>query len=165
MSEHGEVVELTGGQVLVRMLQAHGARAAFGIGGFQLLPYYDAMHDVAPALPHVLVKDERDGAFMADAYARVVGIPGVCDGTLGPGATNLITGLAESYGAGVPVIALAGRATRPSRDGMPRRSQTSWRCSGQPSRRPSGWNGSSACRSSFAAPTPSRPGGGPAPCC
>ena len=58
----------------------------------------------------MLVKDERDGAFMADAYARVARIPGVCDGTLGPGATNLVTGLAESFGAGVPVIALAGES-------------------------------------------------------
>ncbi|MCW3062945.1 MAG: thiamine pyrophosphate-binding protein [Solirubrobacterales bacterium] len=101
-------VELSGGQALVRMLREHGARWAFGIGGFQLLPYYDALHDAPPELVHVLVKDERDGAFMADAYARISRTPGVCDGTLGPGATNLVTGLAESYGAGVPVIALAG---------------------------------------------------------
>jgi acetolactate synthase I/II/III large subunit len=110
VSEPEETIELTGGQALVRMLQAHGARVAFGIGGFQLLPYYDALHDVHGQLDHMLVKDERDGAFMADAYARVARIPGVCDGTLGPGATNLVTGLAESFGAGVPVIALAGES-------------------------------------------------------
>ena len=110
MSEPEETIELTGGQALVRMLQAHGARVAFGIGGFQLLPYYDALHDVRGQLEHILVKDERDGAFMADAYARVARTPGVCDGTLGPGATNLVTGLAESFGAGVPVIALAGES-------------------------------------------------------
>jgi acetolactate synthase-1/2/3 large subunit len=110
VSESEETIELTGGQALVRMLQAHGARVAFGIGGFQLLPYYDALHDVRGQLDHMLVKDERDGAFMADAYARVAQIPGVCDGTLGPGATNLVTGLAESFGAGVPVIALAGES-------------------------------------------------------
>jgi len=110
VSEPEETIELTGGQALVRMLQAHGARVAFGIGGFQLLPYYDALHDVRGQLEHILVKDERDGAFMADAYARVARTPGVCDGTLGPGATNLVTGLAESFGAGVPVIALAGES-------------------------------------------------------
>lgn len=110
MTESDRVVELSGGQALVRMLQAHGARTAFGIGGFQLLPYYDALHDTAGDLTHILVKDERDGAFMADAYARIARTPAVCDGTLGPGATNLITGLAESYGAGVPVIALAGES-------------------------------------------------------
>jgi acetolactate synthase-1/2/3 large subunit len=110
MTDAGAQIELTGGQALVRMLQAHGARVGFGIGGFQLLPYYDAVHDVRGELEHVLVKDERDGAFMADAYARVARIPAVCDGTLGPGATNLVTGLAESFGAGIPVIALAGES-------------------------------------------------------
>lgn len=102
-----ETIELSGGQALARMLEAQGARWAFGMGGFQLLPYYDALSE-ASELRHALIKDERDGAFMADAYARVSGTPGVCDGTLGPGVTNLITGLAESFGAGVPVIALAG---------------------------------------------------------
>jgi acetolactate synthase I/II/III large subunit len=103
----GGTVELSGGQVLARMLEAQGARWAFGMGGFQLLPFYDALTE-AKDLRHALIKDERDGAFMADAYARVSGTPGVCDGTLGPGVTNLITGLAESLGAGVPVIAIAG---------------------------------------------------------
>jgi acetolactate synthase I/II/III large subunit len=110
MTDADDAIELTGGQALVRMLQAHGARVGFGIGGFQLLPYYDAMHDVRGELEHILVKDERDGAFMADAFARVARIPGLCDGTLGPGATNLVTGLAESFGASVPVIALAGES-------------------------------------------------------
>jgi acetolactate synthase-1/2/3 large subunit len=102
-----ETINLGGGEALARMLDAQGARRAFGMGGFQLLPYYDALaRGAGPS--HVLIKDERDGAFMADAYARVTNTPGVCDGTLGPGVTNLITGLAESYGAGVPVIAIAG---------------------------------------------------------
>lgn len=102
-----ETINLGGGEALARMLDAQGARRAFGMGGFQLLPYYDALSRRARP-SHVLIKDERDGAFMADAYARVTNTPGVCDGTLGPGVTNLITGLAESYGAGVPVIAIAG---------------------------------------------------------
>lgn len=102
-----ETINLGGGEALARMLDVQGARRAFGMGGFQLLPYYDALaRGAGPS--HVLIKDERDGAFMADAYARVTNTPGVCDGTLGPGVTNLITGLAESYGAGVPVIAIAG---------------------------------------------------------
>jgi acetolactate synthase-1/2/3 large subunit len=80
------------------------------MGGFQLLPFYDALRQLG--LRHVLINDERCGAFAADAYARVSNRPGVCDGTLGPGATNLVTGLVESLNAGVPLVALAGDANR-----------------------------------------------------
>ena len=100
--------ELTGGEALIRMFQAHGLSVMFGMAGFQLLPMYDGINRLSDAFRHILIKDERDGAFMADAYARVSGIPGLCDGTLGPGATNLITGLAESYNASIPVVAVAG---------------------------------------------------------
>lgn len=92
------------------MLQAYEVGPMFGMAGFQLLPFYDAVHELQ--LSHFLVNDERTGAFAADAYARVTGRPGVCDGTLGPGATNLVTGLVESLNAGVPVVALTGNANR-----------------------------------------------------
>jgi acetolactate synthase-1/2/3 large subunit len=82
----------------------------FGMGGFQLLPFYGAVRELG--LEHHLIADERCGAWAADAYARVTGRVGVCDGTLGPGATNLITALVESLNAGVPVIALVGDAIR-----------------------------------------------------
>ncbi|MPY73782.1 MAG: thiamine pyrophosphate-binding protein [Alphaproteobacteria bacterium] len=101
---------LNGGEALAEMLRAHGADVMFGMGGFQLLPFYEAVR--ALGLGHRLINDERTGAFAADAYARVTGRPGICDGTLGPGVTNLVTGLAESYNAGVPVIALAGDTNR-----------------------------------------------------
>ena len=74
----------------------------FGMGGFQLLPFYEAVR--ALGLKHFLINDERCGAFAADAYARVTNRPGVCDGTLGPGATNLVTGLVESFNAGIPQV-------------------------------------------------------------
>ena len=80
------------------------------MGGFQLLPFYAAMAE--EGLSHTLINDERTGAFAADAFARVSGRPGVCDGTLGPGVTNLTTGLVESLNAGVPVIAIAGDTNR-----------------------------------------------------
>jgi acetolactate synthase I/II/III large subunit len=102
------VRELSGGAAIAEMFIAHGASVMFGMAGFQLLPLYDAFQRSDGRLRHILVHDERDGAFMADAYARVAGRPGLCDGTLGPGATNLITGLAESLGASVPVVAVAG---------------------------------------------------------
>jgi acetolactate synthase-1/2/3 large subunit len=63
-------------------------------------------------MQHFLINDERCGAFAADAYARVTGRPGVCDGTLGPGATNLVTGLIESLNGGIPVVAIAGDTNR-----------------------------------------------------
>src|ERR1700688_3487710 len=101
---------MTGGRALAEMLQLAGAGAVFGVGGFPPPPFYDAIGPVG--LSHHLINDERCGAFAADAYARVSNRPGVCDGTLGPGATNLITGLVESQNAGVPLIALVGDANR-----------------------------------------------------
>ena len=102
--------EMTGGEALVRMLQAHGAGPVFGMGGFQLLPFYDAARRLA--LRHILINDERCGAFAADAYAKVSGRVGLCDATLGPGATNLVTGLVEALNAGSPVVALVGDTHR-----------------------------------------------------
>jgi acetolactate synthase-1/2/3 large subunit len=96
---------VTGGEALARMFKAAGAGPMFGMGGFQALPFYDAARRLN--LVHHLVNDERSGGFAADAYARVTGRPGLCDGTLGPGATNLVTALTESLNAGIPVVALA----------------------------------------------------------
>jgi acetolactate synthase-1/2/3 large subunit len=82
--------EMTGGEALVRMLLAHGAGPMFGMGGFQLLPFYDAARRLG--LNHHLINDERCATFAADAYAKVSGRVGLVDATLGPGATNLVTG-------------------------------------------------------------------------
>jgi acetolactate synthase-1/2/3 large subunit len=101
---------LNGGQALAEMLQAHQVGPMFGMGGFQLLPFYEAVR--ALGLKHYLINDERCGAFAADAYARVTNKPGVCDGTLGPGATNLVTGLVESLNAGIPQVAIIGDSNR-----------------------------------------------------
>src|ERR1700716_4417561 len=101
---------LNGGQALAEMLKLYGAGPMFGMGGFQLLPFYDASGPVG--LTHNLINDERCGAFAADAYARVTNRPGICDGTLGPGATNLVTGLVESLNGGIPVVAIAGDTNR-----------------------------------------------------
>ncbi|MBV37191.1 MAG: acetolactate synthase [Rhodospirillaceae bacterium] len=101
---------MTGGRALAEMLKLHDAAPMFGMGGFQLLPFYDAVRDVG--LTHTLINDERCGTFAADAFARVSGRPGVCDATLGPGATNLTTGLVESLNAGVPLVAITGDSNR-----------------------------------------------------
>ncbi|MGE0751781.1 MAG: thiamine pyrophosphate-binding protein [Variibacter sp.] len=101
---------MNGGQALAEMLRLSEVGPMFGMGGFQLLPFYEAMR--ALGLKHFLINDERCGAFAADAYARVTNRPGVCDGTLGPGATNLVTGLVESFNAGIPQVVLIGDTNR-----------------------------------------------------
>jgi len=101
---------MSGGRALAEMLKLHDAAPMFGMGGFQLLPFYSAVGEVG--LSHTLINDERCGAFAADAYARVAGRPGLCDATLGPGATNLTTALVESLNAGVPMIAITGNSNR-----------------------------------------------------
>lgn len=108
--QHNFSQPMNGGLALAEMLCAHGADTMFGMGGFQLSPFYEAVRILG--MGHNLINDERCGAFMADAYARVTGKPGVCDGTLGPGVTNLVTGMVESLNAGVPMIVIAGDANR-----------------------------------------------------
>ncbi|WP_376100768.1 thiamine pyrophosphate-binding protein (plasmid) [Roseomonas sp. CCTCC AB2023176] len=103
-------VRMTGGEALARSLQAAGAGPIFGMGGFQLLPFYEACR--ALGLRHFLINDERTGCFAADAYARVTGRVGFADATLGPGATNLVTALVEALNAGTPLVAITGDANR-----------------------------------------------------
>jgi len=95
-----------GGALLAGLLAEHGVRHVFGVPGGQTLALYDAILDASPALTHVLVRDERSGAYAADGYARMTGRVGVCDATVGPGAAKLPSGLGEALGASVPVIAL-----------------------------------------------------------
>lgn len=101
---------MQGGRALGEMLKLSEAGLLFGMGGFQLLPFYEACR--ALGLKHALINDERCGAFAADAYARITNRPGVVDATQGPGATNLVTGLAESFNAGIPIIAITGNTNR-----------------------------------------------------
>src|SRR5260221_9126796 len=101
---------MNGGRAIAEMLRLAAVGPMFGMGGFQLLPFYDALAQLG--MQHFLINDERCGAFAAEAYARVINRPGVCDGTLGPGATNLVTGLVEALNAGTPMVALAGDSNR-----------------------------------------------------
>lgn len=101
---------MSGGDALARLLQAFRVGPIFGMGGFQLLPFYDAARRLG--LRHHLINDERCGVFAADAYAKVSGRVGVCDATLGPGATNLVTGLVEALNAGTPLVVLVGDTHR-----------------------------------------------------
>lgn len=101
---------MTGGEALARLLAAHKIGPMFGMGGFQLLPFYDAVRRLG--LAHHLINDERCGIFAADAYAKVTGRVGVCDATLGPGATNLVTGMVEALNAGSPLVVIVGDSNR-----------------------------------------------------
>jgi acetolactate synthase-1/2/3 large subunit len=107
------VFRMTGGEAMAEMLRLYEAPYVFGIAGFQLLPFYDAVCRAGNRQPrHILVNDERTGAFAADGYARLSGKIGFCDGTLGPGATNLTTALVEAATAGIPLVAFIGDSNR-----------------------------------------------------
>src|SRR5581483_4533853 len=90
--------------ILVDILEAVGIDTLFGVPGGQTLPLYAAAR--RKQIRHVMMHDERNCACAADAYARISGKVGVCDATVGPGVTNLVSGLAEAYSSSVPVIAL-----------------------------------------------------------
>lgn len=92
------------GDALITCLLSIGADTCFGVPGGQTIPLYAAAR--RSGFRHVLMRDERNAACAADAYARISGRIGVCDATVGPGATNLISGLAEAYASAVPVLAI-----------------------------------------------------------
>ena len=103
---HGETV--TGAQSIVRSLEAVGAKVVFGIPGGTILPTYDPLMD-SHALRHVLVRHEQGAGHAAEGYAYATGDVGVCMATSGPGATNLVTALADAAMDSVPVVAITGQ--------------------------------------------------------
>lgn len=107
---NAEQITLSGGEAVARMIRAFGGDVMFGMGGFQLLPFYEAARTLG--LRHYLINDERAGVFAADAYAKVSGKVGLADATFGPGATNVVTGLMEAYNAGTPMVVLVGDGHR-----------------------------------------------------
>ena len=100
------------GQQLVDRLIGYGVRHVFGCPGGQTLPMYNGIFHRAGQIDHVLMRDERSGVFAADAYARATGRIGVCDATVGPGASNLVSGLVEAYSSSVPVLAIVSDIPR-----------------------------------------------------
>ena len=97
---------MRGSRVVVEMLKAHGVRHIFGVPGDTSTAFYDALYDARGSIRHIMARDERSAAFMADAYARVSGQPGVCEGPSGGGLTYMLPGLAEAYGSSIPLVAL-----------------------------------------------------------
>ena len=102
----------TGADLACRALSREGAQVLFGHPGGAILPFYDALYNHRD-LHHVLCRHEQGAAHAADGYARATGRTGVCVATSGPGATNLVTGLAAAFMDGVPVVAVTGQVARP----------------------------------------------------
>src|SRR3954463_9290562 len=99
-----QAATLTGAQAVVEMLRAHGVEIVFGLCGDTSLPLYDALR--GSALRHILTRDERHAAYMADGYARVSGRVGVCEGPSGGGATYILPGLVEANESSIPFLAI-----------------------------------------------------------
>ena len=98
-------VAISGAEAVVEMLRAHGVEAIFGLCGDTSLPLYDAMARLG-SMRHILTRDERHAAYMADGYARLSGKVGVCEGPSGGGATYILPGLVEANESSVPILAI-----------------------------------------------------------
>lgn len=98
---------ITGADIMVKCLQAEGVDTVFGYPGATICPFYDALYD--SDIHHVLVRQEQNAAHAASGYARARMKPGVCIATSGPGATNLITGIATAHMDSIPIIAITGQ--------------------------------------------------------
>jgi acetolactate synthase-1/2/3 large subunit len=105
------MVEMTGAKALIHALEKEGVDVVFGLPGGANLPIYDAL--VGANLRHILVRHEQSAAHMADGYARIKRKSGVCFATSGPGATNLITGIATAYADSIPMVAVTGQVPLP----------------------------------------------------
>src|SRR5258708_25448831 len=103
---------LSGAEILCRALVDAEVKVIFGYPGGAIMPFYHALGD-HPQLRHILVRHEQAAAHAADGYARASGRVGVCVATSGPGATNLVTGLAAAHMDNSPVVAITGQVSRP----------------------------------------------------
>lgn len=98
---------ISGADIMVKCLQAEGVDTVFGYPGATICPFYDSLYD--SDIKHILVRQEQNAAHAASGYARASMKPGVCIATSGPGATNLITGIATAYCDSIPIIAITGQ--------------------------------------------------------
>ena len=101
-------MKLSGAQAIVKLLEEQGVKTLFGYPGGSVIPLYDALYD-AKNLNNVLAAHEQGAIHAADGYARATGKTGVCIATSGPGATNIVTGIATAYLDSVPVVAITGQ--------------------------------------------------------
>ena len=106
-------MKLSGAQIVIEELCLHGATTVFGYPGAQILPLYDELYKNAYRITHILTAHEQGAAHAADGYARASGKTGVVIATSGPGATNLVTGVANAYLDSVPLVAITGNVPIP----------------------------------------------------
>ena len=118
MTVHG-ANEMTGAEALVHMLEAHGVTHLFGLCGDTTLPFYDALARLDHGISHILTRDERHAAYMADGYARATGKPGICEGPSGGGATYILPGIVEANESSIPVLAITTDVGTTSRGRYP----------------------------------------------
>lgn len=107
MKKEALKMKLTGAQAIVKALELEGISTIFGYPGAAISPFYDALLD--SNIKHVLTRNEQGAAHAASGYSRVTGKVGVCVSTSGPGATNLITGIATAYSDSIPLVAITGQ--------------------------------------------------------
>ena len=101
-------MKLSGSDIIVRTLIEQGCDVVFGYPGGQVINIYDSLYKYSDELRHVLTAHEQGASHAADGYARATGKVGVCIATSGPGATNLVTGIATAYIDSVPMVAITG---------------------------------------------------------
>ena len=99
-------MQLTGAEIIVECLKEQGVDTVFGYPGGAILNVYDALYEYKDQITHVLTSHEQGASHAADGYARATGKVGVCFATSGPGATNLVTGIATAYMDSVPMVAI-----------------------------------------------------------
>jgi acetolactate synthase-1/2/3 large subunit len=107
-----KVFTMRGGEAIIESLKNMGVKTIFGYPGGQTIPFYDMLYDAD--MEHILVRHEQCAAHAADGYARATGKVGVCMATSGPGATNLVTGIATAYMDSVPMVAITANVNLPA---------------------------------------------------
>ena len=106
-------MKLTGAQIIIECLKEQGVDTVFGYPGGSVLNIYDALYKSSDTIKHILTAHEQGAAHAADGYARASGRVGVCIATSGPGATNLVTGIATAYMDSSPIVAITGNVPVP----------------------------------------------------
>ena len=104
---------INGSEAIIRSLIEEGVETIFGYPGGAIMPVYDALYDHRESLNHILTRHEQGAIHAAQGYARTTGKVGVCIATSGPGATNLVTGIADAMIDSTPIVCITGQVSSP----------------------------------------------------